>query len=86
MKLVECTECGSRELNEVGGYVICVYCSLKFVPNLGDLPVTQTEISVYDDIKELLEKCKNDPANRKRLASLVLDIDPTNEEAKQYLA
>lgn len=85
MKLVECAKCGSNELFEESGYVVCAYCRLKFVPNANDLPNSGTAISVYDDIRELLKKCKNDPSNRRRYANLVLDLDPTNAEAMQYL-
>jgi hypothetical protein len=85
MKLVECTKCGSNELLEEGGYVVCAYCRLKFVPGAGDRPNAGAAISVYDDIRDLLEKCKHDPANRRRYANLILDLDPTNVEAMQYL-
>lgn len=85
MKLVECTKCGSNELFEESGYVVCAYCRLKFVPSANDLPKSDTAISVYDDIRKLLDKCKNDASNRRRYANLVLDLDPTNAEAMQYL-
>jgi hypothetical protein len=42
-------------------------------------------ISVSSDIEALLQKCREDPRNRKRYAGLILDIDPTNPEAQQYL-
>lgn len=85
MRLVECTKCGSNELFQESGYVVCAYCRLKFVPNASDLPNSSTAISVYDDIRALLEKCKNDPSNRRRYANLILDLDPTNSDAMQYL-
>lgn len=85
MNLVECTKCGSNELFDEGGYVICAYCRLKFVPSPGDRPNTGGTISVYDDIRALLEKCKSEPSNRRRYANLILDLDPTNAEAIQYL-
>jgi len=85
MKLVECAKCGSNELFEENGYVVCAYCRLKFVPSNGDLPKAGAAITVYDDIRKLLEKCSNEPSNRIRYANLILDLDPTNIEAKQYL-
>ena len=85
MKLVECTKCGSNELLEESGYVVCAYCRLKFVPSADDRPTTGAAISVYDDIRDLLEKCRNDPANRRRYANLILDLDPSNSEAMRYL-
>lgn len=85
MKLVECSKCRSNDLFEENGYMVCSYCRMKFVPSTNDLPNPGSAISVYDDIRDLLEKCKNDPSNRRRYASLILDLDPTNREVAQYL-
>jgi hypothetical protein len=85
MRLVVCTRCGSRELLEEGGYVVCVYCQSRFAPQADDLPRKETFIGLHSDIQVLLQKCKDDPANRRRYASLILDIDPSNEEATKYL-
>ena len=85
MRLVVCTRCGSRELLEEGGYVVCAYCQSRFAPQADDLPRRETVIGLRSDIQVLLQKCKDDPANRRRYASLILDIDPTNEEATKYL-
>lgn len=85
MKLVECTRCGSKELFVEGGYVVCAYCQSRFSPQAGDLPSRETVIGLDSDIQVLLQKCKDDPANRRRYASLILDIDPTNSEAGKYL-
>jgi len=30
-------------------------------------------------------KCRTDPANARRYAKLVLDLDPTNAQARAYL-
>lgn len=85
MKLVKCIRCGSKELFEEGGYVVCAYCQSQFAPQAGDLPAKETLIGIDSDIQTLLQKCKDDPANRRRYASLILDIDPTNYEAATYL-
>ena len=85
MKLVVCTRCGSRELLEEGGYVVCAYCQSRFAPQADHLPRKETVIGVHSDIQVLMQKCRDEPANRRRYASLILDIDPTNEEAKGYL-
>lgn len=85
MKLVECSNCGSNELFEENGFAVCAFCRLKFVPGAGDRPNSGAAISVYDDIQELLGKCRSDPANRRRYANLILDLDPTNFEAAQFL-
>jgi DNA-directed RNA polymerase subunit RPC12/RpoP len=85
MKLVECTPCGSKELFEENGYIVCEYCRSRFAPQAGDAPPRETVIGVQSDIQVLLRKCKDDPANRHRYASLILDIDPTNYKATDYL-
>jgi uncharacterized Zn finger protein (UPF0148 family) len=85
MKLVECTRCGSKELFMEDGYVVCAYCQSQFSPQTGDLPPKETVIGVHSDIQALLQKCQDDPSNRRRYASLILDIDPTNREARKYL-
>lgn len=85
MRLVECTRCGSKELSEEGGYVVCAYCQSRFVLQADDLPHRDTVIGLLSDIQALLQKCLDDPANRRRYASLILDIDPTNHEAMKYL-
>jgi hypothetical protein len=85
MKLVECTGCGSKELFVESGYVVCAYCRSRFSPQPDDLPPKMTVIGVDLDIQLLLQKCEDDPANRHRYASLILDIDPTNHEAGKYL-
>lgn len=85
MRLVECGKCRSNELLEEGGLIVCAYCRMKFFPGESDLSNQSSAISVFDDIRELLEKCKNDPHNSKRYANLILDLDPTNSEALRYL-
>jgi DNA-directed RNA polymerase subunit RPC12/RpoP len=86
MKIIECTNCGSSELTEVDGYVICDYCQSRFVQSYEDIPAKKTVIGVQSDVAMLLQKCETDPANRFRYASLVLDIDPTNQQAMRYLS
>lgn len=85
MKLIECIKCGSNELLDESGYVVCAFCRLKFVLSASDRPNAGAAISVYDDIQVLLEKCRTDPLNRRRYANLILDIDPTNFEATRFL-
>lgn len=85
MKLVICTGCGSKELVEKNGLIFCIYCRSKYFSQDSNLPSRETVIGVASDIKTLLQRCKEDPVNRRRYANLILDIDPTNIEAKQYL-
>jgi hypothetical protein len=72
-------------LVEQGGYLICQYCSTKYLITAEDTPQKKSNISLENDIKMLLQKCRDDPANARRYASLVLDMDPNNVEANKYL-
>jgi uncharacterized Zn finger protein (UPF0148 family) len=85
MRLVECNRCGSKALFEENGYVVCAYCQSRFAPQTDDVPPRETVIGIQSDVEVLLRRCKEDPANRRRYASLVLDIDPFNQEAASYL-
>ncbi len=85
MKLLECSRCGSKELLEDDGYVVCVYCQSRFKPEVDEHPAKGTVIDFRSDIQALLKKCIEDPVNRRRYANLILDIDPTNLEALKYL-
>ena len=85
MKLVICTGCGSKELVEKDGIIFCIYCQSKYLPQIDDLLPRETIIGITSDIQALLQKCKEDPVNRRRFANLILDLDPTNIEAHKYL-
>ena len=85
MRLVDCRRCGSKEMIEESGYVICAYCRSKFVPQADDVPPMESTIGLVSDIERLLTMCRDEPHNRRRYASLVLDMDPTNAEARRYL-
>lgn len=85
MKILECSRCGSKELLEVDRYFVCTFCQSKFVPQAAERPPVRTTIELETDIERLLRQCREDPANQARYASLILDIDPLNKEALQYL-
>lgn len=85
MKVVECSRCGSKELLAADGYLQCLFCRSRFELPEQNTAKKDTAINVLGDIQKLLKKCEDDPVNRIRYASLVLDIDPTNEEASKYL-
>ena len=85
MKSVYCKRCGSEELIEDNGYFICAYCQSRFLLEIDDRAQKGTVIDVLSDIQSLLKKCTEDPVNRYRYASLVLDIDPSNADAIKYL-
>jgi hypothetical protein len=85
VKLVDCRRCGSKELLTENGYAICVYCRTKFILDADEVPPLQSSISMLSDIERLLKLCRDEPKNRRRYAGLILDIDPTNAEARKYL-
>ena len=85
MKLLDCKSCGSKELVEEDGLVVCIYCRSTYLPQADDSPQMETTILIASDIDALLAKCETDPVNRWRYANLILDIDPTNARARQYL-
>ena len=85
MKIVRCIKCGGNELIEETDRTICAYCRAFFLRDKTLSDKKKSTISVSSDVAALLTRCKEEPENRRRLASLVLDIDPTNEEARRYL-
>lgn len=86
MKLLECKRCGSQELAEQSGFIVCLFCQSRYVPEADEVPAMETIIAVASDVQDLLTRCRQEPHNRRRYASLVLDIDPTNAEARHYLS
>jgi hypothetical protein len=85
MKLINCQRCGSKELTELEDHVVCDFCKSKYVPQSDDFAPRESIISLNSDVERLLEKCRLEPHNRRRYASLALDIDPFNIEARRYL-
>ena len=85
MHPAECTRCGSTDLDERQGFVVCAYCQSKYPVQMKAAPAKETTIGIHSDIEQLLQKCRDDPANRRRYASLILDMDPTNQEASLFL-
>lgn len=90
MNKLACTACGANEFFTERGYRICKYCNTMY-----ELPAqsashsakesVNSTISIKSDVELLLEKCRQNPRNARRYANLILDIDPTNKEAKRYL-
>jgi DNA-directed RNA polymerase subunit RPC12/RpoP len=85
MRPISCTRCGSSELTERDGYATCDYCQSKYALDTADALARCTTIGVMSDVEALLQKCIDDPHNRRLYANLVLDIDPTNLDALKYL-
>ena len=87
MKRFDCECCGSNKFHTEGGYRICDFCGTRYQIEKKDIPVVPktSNIALGDDVQILLQKCRTDPANARRYAGLVLDIDPTNQEAQRIL-
>ena len=85
MKALVCEHCGGDEFTEKDGHRICMYCKSRFIIPKEEKPSIGVSISLNDDIKNLLEKCKRHPGRAHYYASLILDIDPTNKDALKYL-
>jgi uncharacterized Zn finger protein (UPF0148 family) len=85
MKIEICERCGGGKFIDREGYRICQYCNTRYLITSEDATRKESNITLDDDIKMLLQKCRDDPANARRYASLVLDIDPGNAEAAKYL-
>lgn len=85
MKILKCSNCGASSLYESDGYMICEYCDTKFAVESSDFPQQSIGISLNNDIDILIQKCRTDPINARKYANLILDIDPTNQEALKYI-
>lgn len=85
MKSEICERCGGGEFVDRDGYRICQYCNTKYLIMPEEAIRKSSSITLESDIKMLLQKCQDDPANARRYASLVLDIDPGNVDAVKYL-
>jgi hypothetical protein len=85
MKIVICEKCKGSDFLELGAYKVCRYCRATYALDAEDILPKDSNISLDDDIGALLQKCRNDPANARRYAGLILDIDPGNSEAIKFL-
>ena len=85
MKIMTCERCGGDSFIEQDGYRICRYCKSKFLITNEDVSHPASSIALNDDVQRLLRMCHDDPVNVRRYATLILDIDPSNEEATKYL-
>lgn len=85
MRQVICPNCGADEFVEKENYRICAYCESKYIIEKEDLSPPNTQISINEDIQELLRKCKTEPYKAKHYANLILDLDPFNIDATKYL-
>ncbi len=66
MKSIECPNCGSNDLYEENGYILCRYCGAKLIPTAEDVGAKQSTISLNADVQRLLQKCKENPERAAR--------------------
>jgi len=85
VKSIDCKNCGSKDLVEDGAFLVCAYCRSRFADQAENVQPGESSVGVAEDIQALLKKCEQEPWNRKRYVALILDIDPTNREARHYL-
>ena len=85
MKALNCINCGATDMIRKDGYMECQYCNSKFSIEATDFPQQSMGMSLNEDVDNLLKKCKKDTKNARKYANLILDIDPTNVEALQYI-
>lgn len=98
MEALICKHCGATGLRREKGYWFCEYCESKFLFTKEEentyssafsfntvQSVTSSQIALSEDVERLLQKCKTDRKNARKYANLILDIDPDNTEALQYL-
>lgn len=85
MKQSICPNCGADIFIYKDGVKMCKFCNSRFSLEGEGQTQKNSEVSLRDDIARLLEKCKTDPLRARKYAGLILDIDPTNREAKKYL-
>lgn len=79
-----CKKCGSNEFIEMDGARVCAYCRTSYAIPKSER-TKRSDISLQQDVQDLLMKCRLDPANARRYAQLALEMDPHNTEALRYL-
>ena len=101
MEALICKNCGSNALVRKNDYMVCPYCDSRFAITREERSSglfgsnghhatlshsgVNSSITLDDDVVRLLEKCRSNPRKARKYANLILDIDPTNEEALKYL-
>lgn len=82
MNLIECKNCGNKQLEEKADKYVCPFCNSVFMKSNQQKNVNA---NLNDDVQRLLQKCKKYPSKAKQYARLALELDPNNREAKKYL-
>ena len=99
MKKIICSCCGSSQFSFINGYRICNYCETRYSISLDEQRCENkaiieknlknkelsSGININNDVERLLNLCKKDKAHASKYANLILDIDPSNQEALKYI-
>lgn len=85
MRELKCKNCGAVKLNRQGNSWYCEFCGSAFSVEASDVPQEGMGLSLNSDVEKLLQKCRTDPRNASKYANLILDMDPTNEDALKFL-
>ena len=81
MKVLTCEKCGSNDLYEENGYLICRYCGTKHLITKDDKPARESTIDLNEDVKRLLKRWDENPSQANKYAHMILEIDPNNQRA-----
>ena len=91
MKNIQCNKCKSVDFERINGVMKCIYCRTIYVADANAVTklfndnVANSVIEIDEDILRLLERIEKEPWNARKFANMILDIDPTNEEALRLL-
>lgn len=85
MTEIVCRSCGSNDLTEIDGFMICNYCGTRHVMSKDEKGQKQVVIDWSDDVSRLIQKSKDEPERAKKYAERILEMDPNNEYAKKLL-
>ncbi|SEA49798.1 hypothetical protein SAMN05216349_11464 [Oribacterium sp. KHPX15] len=99
MEKIICSCCGSTQFTFKNGYRICNYCETRYSissdeqrneikasleNNLKNKELS-SGINIKNDVERLLNMCEKDKTHASKYANLILDIDPSNQEALKYI-
>ena len=85
MKSVVCKSCGSNDLYKEDGYMVCRYCGTKSLITEDDRPAKESDITLNEDVANLLRKIEENPDRARKYAERILEMDPNNARAKKIL-
>ena len=86
MKSIVCEKCGSNELFVEDSFFVCKYCGTQHRITEDENKKRQSSIDLHSDVERLLQRCKENPERARKCAEHILEIDPSNSEAKRIIA